>query len=236
MQMWYVEGLLDDVYDVAAAVRLTRQDDARMKWSRAFVSSGVFGTKLSAFPYDYEELLSYDYIVLGGVRQDGLGDIGLEMLCDFIKAGGGMVVLGGPMAYGQSQLAGTGLAELWPVSIRGGVSDIVDVQGAPLEVADSAALFLQDLDWAPKPAVRYLHEVDVKPWGKVVLTAGGKPFLVTGEAGPRKARVICILGAPMGTLGKGQTAFWEWRDWRYLLRQVFWWTQPYWDHHVFCAQ
>ena len=233
MRMWYIESLLDDCYGVTEAVRLTKGAEAKPGWDRAFVSSSIFGDKLSSFPYDYGDLLGYAYVVLGGVRQDGLGEIGVEMLCDYLKAGGGMVVLGGPMAYGKSQLAGSKLEEMWPVSVHKGDSDIVDIQGAPIEVADPSAVFLMDLDWSAKPAVRYLHDVDVKPWGKVVLTSGGKPFVVVGESGPRKARVICIMGAPMGTMEPGKTPFWEWRDWRYLMRQVFWWTQPYWDHHIF---
>ena len=51
-------------------------------------------------------------LILGGVKQDALGNIGQEMLCDYLKAGGSMLVLGGPAAYGASQLAGTPLAEM----------------------------------------------------------------------------------------------------------------------------
>jgi uncharacterized membrane protein len=233
MQMWYAEGLLDDYYGVTQALRLTHQSDGKIKWTRSFLSANIFGTKLSSFPYDYEELFSYDYIVLGGVRQDALGGLGIEMLCDYLTAGGGLVVLGGPMAYNKSDLAGTKFADLWPVKILPGESDLLDLQGAAIEVVDPTVPFLMDLDWKPRPAVRYLHNVELKPGARVVLTAGGKPFLVTGEAGPNKARVICILGAAMGTVPAGQTAFWEWSDWRYLMRQVFWWTQPYYDYHLF---
>ncbi|MBU4212649.1 MAG: glutamine amidotransferase [Kiritimatiellae bacterium] len=233
MQMWYAEGLLDDYYGVTQALRLTMRNNGKTKWTRAFVSSSIFGTKLSSFPYDYEELFSYDYIVLGGLRQDALGGLVLEMLTDFVNAGGGLVVLGGPMAYAKSDLAGTKFADLWPVKILPGDYDLLDLQGAPIEVADASVPFLMDLDWKPRPTVRYLHNVELKPGAKVVLTAGGKPFLVTGEAGPHKARIICILGAAMGTLPAGQTPFWEWSDWRYLMRQVFWWTQRYYDFDRF---
>ena len=60
----------------------------------------------------------------------------------------------------------------------------------------------------------------MKPWGKVLLEVEGRPFLVVGEVGPAKAQVFCILGTPMGELGKGRTAFWEWEDWKYLMRQI----------------
>ena len=60
--------------------------------------------------------------------------------------------------------------------------------------------------------------------GKTVLEVDGRPFLVIGEVGPKKARVACIMGVPMGTFDKGQTPFWEWDDWKYLLRQLNWWV------------
>jgi hypothetical protein len=37
----------------------------------------------------------------------------------------------------------------------------------------------------------------------------------------------------MGTVPAGQTPFWEWSDWRYLMRQIFWRTQAYYDYHIF---
>lgn len=223
-RVWYAEGKLDDYYNVASAVRLvtTYRGDSTLR-KRAFVSHSSFGTKLSAFPYDYEELLGYNYIVFGGVKKDALGDIGIEMLCDYLSAGGGMIVLGGPSAYGPSRLAGSKLESLWPVKLRDTNFDLKDVAGKPLEVADPSVAFLMDLDFSAKPRVRYVHDVEVKPGATVVLKAGGRPFLVIGEAGPKKARVACILGAPMGTVGEG-TPFWAWKDWPYLLRQIVWWS------------
>jgi len=70
--------------------------------------------------------------------------------------------------------------------------------------------------------------VTVKPWATTVLTVAGKPFLVIGAKG--RARMACILGAPMGTVERGTTPFWRWHDWRYFLRQLCWWVGHN-DHH-----
>jgi len=218
-RVWYAEGKLDDYYNVVSAVRLVsgyRGDRTLRK--RSFLSYSSFGTKLSSFPYDYEELLGYNYIVLGGVKKDALGDLGIEMLCDYLSAGGGMLVLGGPSAYGPSRLAGTKLEARWPVKIRSEDFDLQDVDGKALEVADPSVPFLMDLDFSAKPRVRYVHEAEIRPNAKVVLTVGGQPFLVIGEAGAQKGRV-----APMGDVGEN-TPFWAWSDWPYLLRQIFWWA------------
>ena len=172
-------------------------------------------------------------MVLGGASRQAFGKIGLEMLNDFVEAGGALVVLGGPNSYADTHLAGTKLADHWPVKMSEGKCDLVDVGSAPIEIADASALFLQGIDWSAKPHVRFLHNVEVKPGSKVVLTAAGKPFMVTSEAGPKHGRIICILGAPMGTLEDGKLPFWKWDEWTYLLRQVFWWCIPYYDNQNF---
>jgi uncharacterized membrane protein len=163
-------------------------------------------------------------LVFGGVKAEALGTIGQEMLCDYLDAGGGMLVLGGPMAYGFSHLRDTPLAERWPVVIPARTFDLQELDRGEIVVAAPEFPFLEDLDWDLKPQVRYLHRVEVRPWGRVILAAAGQPFLVTGETGAGRARVACILGAPMGTMARGQTPFWQWRDWLYLMRQLNWWV------------
>ncbi|MBU4286022.1 MAG: hypothetical protein KKD76_03855, partial [Verrucomicrobia bacterium] len=223
---WYGEGFMDNMYDIISSIRLTsRFNEGKTLWQRAFVANnGAFGNRLSAFPYDYDELLKYNVIILGGVKADALNAVGIEMLSDFIAAGGGMVVLGGPMAYSFSGLAGTKLEEMWPVSSSKSPFAIKPMGDAVIEVAEKVP-FLQDLDWSRAPRVKYLHAVTVKPWGKTVLTVAGKPFLVIGQMDQNKGRVACILGAPIGAMDRGKTPFWEWSDWKYLVRQLLWWAE-----------
>ena len=85
--------------------------------------------------------------------------------------------------------------------------------------------FLESLDFTGRPRVQYVHKVKLKPWAKVVLKAGGMPFLVTSERD--RHRMACILGAPIGTPAKGHVAFWQWDQWIYLLQQTNWWLQRY---------
>jgi len=235
-QIWYAEGLLDDGFNVATAVHMTQQDTTpeggRTRRDRAFTCfSSNWLTRLSSFPYDYDKLLSYDMIVLGGVKAEALGLIGQEMLCDFLTAGGGMIVLGGPAAYGPSRLRGTPLADMLPVTIAPTPFDLAKLRDATVKPVAPDTPFLEALDWSDAPRVRYVHKVGVKPWGKVVLEAGGHPFLVVGEVGPRKARVACIMGVPMGSFAENATPFWEWADWTYLLRQLNWWVMK--ENHRF---
>ncbi|MBI4023846.1 MAG: hypothetical protein HY360_02630 [Verrucomicrobia bacterium] len=226
VQIWYAEGFLDDFFQVTPAVQMSYfNGSGKDRQDRVFTShSASFLTRLSAFPYDYDQLFSYDMIILGGVKQESLGNIGQEMLCDYLDAGGGMVMLGGPMAYGCSRLSGTPLADLLPVTMAATPFDLEKLPTTVVKPAKDCAPFLEDLDWSSSPRALYVHKVEVKPWGKVVLEADGRPFLVIGEVGLNKARVACFLGVPMGSFDKGQTPFWEWDDWKYLFRQLIWWV------------
>ena len=56
------------------------------------------------------------------------------------------------------------------------------------------------------------------------MQAGDKPFMVAGEYGPNKARIVCLLGAPMGSPSAGQVPFWKDKDWYLLLRNAIWWA------------
>jgi uncharacterized membrane protein len=225
-QIWYIEGLMDDKYRYAQAAAMTRLwgEKGNTVRERSFVSySTGFKTRLNEFPYDYEKLLSYDLIILGGAKRSAIGGVGLEMLTDYCTARGSMLVLGGPMSYGASELAGTKLVEHWPVEFEDGAFRMAALDDATIEpVADlKTAPFLEHLDFEASPRVMYVHKVKVKPWGKVVLQVGNLPFLVISEKDGQ--RVACVLGAPIGTPSKGNPAFWEWQEWTFLLRQLNWW-------------
>lgn len=223
-QFWYVEGFMDDYYDIARAARMIRQEHEQRRIDRNFVSyTRSFRTRLDGFPWDYEELLGYDFIILGGVKEEALGLVGIEMLGDFVDAGGGLLVLGGPMAYGASRLHDTPLVAKWPVEVPDRALNLERLDNAVIEPVGEAD-FLEHLDWSAQPRVQYVHKLDVKPEGRVVLAAAGHPFLVIRETAGG-GRVACLLGAPLGSMTEGQTPFWEWSDWPYLLRQLCWWLE-----------
>ncbi len=225
-QVWFIDGLLDDKYNIPGAMRhaeLVRfaalRDVSYVKYEVAF------GYSLSSFPYDYEKLLSYDLIVFGGMSADGLGLIGNEMLGDYMKAGGNVIVLGGPSAYGFSGMEKTEMAKSWPVEFSNKPFDFIDTKGAAITPVCKDPILDNDVPWNEKIAVRYLHKVKVKPGAKVLAKAGAHPFIVSWTTGPRKSRVVCILGAPMGNIDKSKgVPFWQWKFWPYLVRNMIWWT------------
>ncbi len=218
----FIEGLLDDMYQVAGAVKLAGYDQKTDVLYYRYNSSW-YG-ELSDFPYDYDKLLGYDCIILGGVSASGLKPIGLEMLHDYLLAGGGMVVLGGYGAYGKSGLHGTALGNAFPVDFSGETMDLQAIGGKPVTSGPDTANFLAYSELGGAPRCWFLHPAVAKPGAKVLLRVDGKPLLVAGEYGPNHARIVCLLGAAMGDPQPGEMPFWQAPGWPLLLRNAIWWA------------
>lgn len=225
----YFEGLHDEDYQVANAVHMTN-------WTVTkdiiyYRYSGSWYGELTDFPYDYDKLLAYEAIILGGISKSGLKPIGLEMLHDYLLAGGGLVVLGSHGAYARSQLKGSQLGDAFPVEMAEGVFDLVPLAGGkPVTYGPDKAEFLNFTSLTPQATCYFWHDVKVKPGAQVLMQVDGKPFLVVGEYGPNKARIVCLLGAPLGNVQKGQTAFWQDKGWYTILRNAIWWAGKKDDH------
>jgi hypothetical protein len=218
----FFHGLLDEEYKVADALHtagfLSKTDVIYYRYGGSW-----FG-ELTDFPYDYDKLLSYSCIVMGGISSSGLKPIGLEMLHDYLLAGGGMVVLGSHGAYGKSQLKGTKLGDAFPVEFSGDVNDLTAVGAKRATFGPDKAQFLKYRSLSDKATCYYIHPAKPKPGAKVLMTVDGKPFMVAGEYGPNNARIVCILGAPMGNPSKDELPFWQDKEWYLILRNAIWWT------------
>lgn len=224
----FFQGLLDEKYQVAAAVHTTGYAQSAKVIHYRY--SGSWLGSLTDFPYDYDELLSYSGIILGGVSKSGLKPIGLEMLHDYLLAGGGMVVLGSHAAYGRSQLQGTKLGDALPVEFSDELFDLESTRDPRITPGPDQADFLTYAPLQDNACCYYLHSATPKPDAQVLMMVDEKPFLVAGEYGPNQARIVCILGAPMGEPAPGQVPFWEDPGWYVVLRNVLWWVEGKDDH------
>ena len=164
--------------------------------------SGVLGPELSWQPLLAEDLLSYDWVVLNNVGANALGEPGEIAIEQYVKAGGSLLVCGGLYTLGKSRWDESVLVDVLPVETAGPfdlqpLKKFVSVKGA------------KGVDLG---VVRWLQNVKaVKSGAKVVLTAGGKPALVTGTYG--KGRVVVWLGTPMGEPPAGTVPYWESPGW-----------------------
>jgi uncharacterized membrane protein len=177
-------------------------------------------TSLDYVPGIVEEMGQYNVVILDDVDPLALGGTGQTLLRSLLKHGGGLLILGGFYSYGNSHVKGMDLEEAWPVVVKAPFDLLPATPPATLVPAGKSAL-TAGLSWDKKPLVLWRHELAARPGAQVVVTAGGKPILVT-SATPT-ARVAAFLGSPLGIPPAGGTAYWEWKDWPTLLGRIIKW-------------
>ena len=179
------------------------------------------GARLSVFPSDYETLMRYDALIAANVSITSTGVVGMEMAYDYLTHGGGLLVLGGKAAYGAGGWRESRLAELLPVEVDRSKFDIEKIDDGNLALAEAHRI-TDGLSVKDKPRVEFLHRARVKKGAEVLLTAGGKPFLVVWEY--KGARIACVLGAPYGEDEAGAgPLFFSWDDWPKLMANTLLW-------------
>jgi len=166
--------------------------------SSYFRPAGTWPASLSYFPASYEELMALDVIALINVDASALGEVGQEMVKDFVTHGGTLIYGGDMWAYARGNLEGGVLADLLPVTF-------------PPDRADGGLKFLkgrsvQIYSQAGRRASRPLAEnavmvyagdtFTVKDGAQVLLTCNSAPVLVSWKVG--QGRVIAITGTVLG--------------------------------------
>ena len=175
---------------------------------------------VETFPGSYNELFRYNTIILSDVNYKALGDIALEMLCDYVEQGGRLLVTGGPYAFGNGEFEETRFLEVLPVKLQGsfdlkwaGKGDSWD-----LKPTDASDKLMKSVPFTPPPKVFWHHFVTAKDDAQVYLTAGGQPVLITGTYGKGKVAVLTL--SPTGKEGEGETAWWDWHGWFPLVQNI----------------
>ncbi|RPI25055.1 MAG: hypothetical protein EHM61_15385, partial [Acidobacteria bacterium] len=175
------------------------------------------------FPQTLDGLRPYDVIVLADMDVGLLGLEARRAVRDYVAAGGGLVLLGGPYAFGQGALAATYVEDVLPVS----VSAVPDLQQTahPLVLTPAPTPLMSRFEMslrAQRPEVYWRHLVEPRPGAEVQLRAGSEPVLITGSHG--KGRVAVFSATALGTPEAGHLAFWQWDTWPALLADVIYWS------------
>ncbi len=72
----------------------------------------------AGFPKTREELFEYRGLILGSVEAGAFSGDQLQMIADFVdRRGGGLLMLGGPRAFGEGGYGGTPVADALPLAI-----------------------------------------------------------------------------------------------------------------------
>lgn len=133
-------------------------------------------------------------------------DCVLDDIVANVRKGARLVILGGMYSYARG---GYGTSPLvWAVPLKMSTCWDVVAQDPPAPIAP-AGDGLPGLDWSGGPTVSYLHTLEPDSGAKVLLTAGGRPFLVSKPLG--KGEVLAVLGTAYGV--ETPAAFWKWSGW-----------------------
>jgi len=180
---------------------------------------------VETFPGTYDELFRYDLVVLSDVNYKALGDIAIEMLCDYVHEGGSLLVVGGPYAYGNGEFDGSRFLDVLPVHLKGPFDLKWAGKGKSwkLKPTSSKHVVLLDVPFDQQPRVFWHHFLTPKKGSVVALNAGDKPALVLGRYG--KGKVAALSLSPTGVGAKGEVQWWDWDGWFPLVRNLFAWSK-----------
>jgi uncharacterized membrane protein len=160
----------------------------------------------------------WETVILGdtGVGAAAFTPAQLQALADFVRAGGGLMTIGGAKCYTPGGYDKTPLAEVLPVDLADGSYKMGTVQ---VQVTQPQLVFFEKYDPTFPPFGA--HQVlTAKPGAEVIAQfEDGTPFVTLGAAG--KGRVLC-MGA-IWNCASG-TAFREWRQYGTFIGRCVRWT------------
>lgn len=209
-----------------------RLDDALADWRHRekhtpeFTWANCPPNAVENFPGTRDELFSYHAVVLSDVNYKALGDNAFEMLSDYVRQGGALLVVGGPYALGNGEFRDTPFLDVLPVKLEGPFDLKWAGKGKSWDLVptDAGDRLLRGVSFDPQPKVFWRHVVTAKDDAQVHLTAGGHPVLITGVCG--RGRVAVLTLSPTGKATAGEIAWWDSRDWFPLVRNIFTWLNP----------
>lgn len=175
------------------------------------------------FPTTYDELFAFDAIILncGDVRL--LQAVGRKMLCDYVSAGGRLIVLGGYTSYGKGKVKNTWAEKLFAVTV-GTQWDLIPVNDARLNrpgwfssLTDASARFPWP-DGGTVPRAEWLHAVEPGPDAELIWECDGKPALVERHVGKGFVRLITM--SQLGSRENGRKLFCDLDEWPSALAEI----------------
>ncbi|OPZ30362.1 MAG: hypothetical protein BWZ02_00807 [Lentisphaerae bacterium ADurb.BinA184] len=216
LRVCVIRGLWYDLYAFDRAFARLGGVRASTVWH---VSGGLSGT----VPSSADALAAFDLVVVANVNGQALGAELQAGLADYVKQGGGLLMLGGYYAFGD-EYRGTQLDEVSPVAFSPSPDRRHEPAGAAVTPGPQAAELGVATPMPDTGRAYWLHEVTAKPEARVFLTSGGRPLLVGGACG--RGRVAVFAGSVMGEPVEGQTPFWEAPGWPALLAGTVAWLTP----------
>jgi hypothetical protein len=216
----FVRGLWADFQGMDEALKTMGDVEVVNGWMK----QAAIGETLGNFPASYEELLSYNTIILANVSGAMLGDLGQEMLADFAKAGGGILFLSGDRTYGQAGFSNTNFTPLIPATFKSGGDYARLNKPSALLPAKGSQPLVKGLKFPDSSVALYAHDITASTNAVPLLTyADGRPAALASA--PGKPRVALVTALPFGTAPSGQKLYFQDPSWQeFLARTVNWLT------------
>ena len=174
---------------------------------------------LTDFPYDYERLFNCRAMVFSNIQDKEFRRIGASILLPYLRAGGGLVVVGGQYSFSY-ELEEHEINQYYPVAVKPD-----SIQGGPLqlqkpELPDHPVF--RGLDLSKLPFVLYPHAVALKPGtdARVLMKVGDLPFIIEKRTGNQITMVV--TANPFGDAADfpGKTALRDWPEWPKLFANL----------------
>jgi uncharacterized membrane protein len=213
-----VAGAMYDYYRIVDAHHLTGYE---MKLKTVPIRKGRSQVCVG-FPETAKELFGHNVIYLCGADLTALTLRQKNMLAEYVRRGGGLIVFGGHKALDRAGLKGSLLEEVLPVTGGDGIPPLAAPTGGAALARGVAHPTTQFVDFDSPPVCFYMHDLKVRPEAQTLIAVGGKPGLVVGKCG--KGRVAVVAMTCFGSPATSQTPFWQWRSWVPLLRDLAWWV------------
>jgi len=214
----FIRGLWAEYQGVDEAVKQLGDVTVVNGWMK----KSALGETLGGFSAAYEDLLSYDVIILGNVSGPMLSTVGQEMLADFLKAGGGVLMLAGDRTYGQTTFSNANFAGLLPFTTT---PNDYGRLAAP-EALKSGKKFevLKGVKFGANDVVLYTHHLQPKAGAvvPVTLTDGTPSVILAGRDAPRVAAVTVL---PFGHAPQGKQLYYEGQAWQKMMANLLQWLR-----------
>jgi len=144
----------------------------------------------------------------------------------FVREGGGVLVLGGNVSFGMSSPGGkineSSMVKWLPAAISDNADIDVKAQNRPFTLRPAVKHpILKSVSFADRPITLFYHKVKPKPDAEVILKAGDAPVMIVGTYG--KGRVAIFLATLHGDPANDVTPYWTWAGWPKLVRNTVDW-------------
>jgi uncharacterized membrane protein len=213
-----VAGLFYDYYRIVDAHHLSGYD---MKLKMVPIRKGRSQVYVD-FPETAADLFDHNVVYLCGADLTALTLRQKNLLAEYVRRGGGLIVFGGHKALDRAGLKGSLLEDVLPVTGGAGLPPLVSLPGGAPLVPRAPHPVTQFADFESSPVCFYVHDLEARPEAQTLITVGDKPGIVVGKYG--KGRVAVVGMTCFGLPAEAQTPFCQWRCWVLLLRDLAWWA------------